>query len=84
MLGTAAAPHGFIFISFGTVLKGSTLPESIRNKFLHVFSRLKQKVLWKWESEDMANLPSNVILRKWLPQQDILGDALLTTVLINR
>ena len=41
--------------------------------FLEVFSKLKQKVLWKWETEKMDGLPKNVMLSKWLPQQDVLG-----------
>jgi glucuronosyltransferase len=41
--------------------------------FMNVFRQLKQKVLWKWETETMPDLPSNVKLSKWLPQQDILG-----------
>ena len=49
------------------------MPEEYRQKFLNVFSKLKQRVIWKWETEDMTGLPPNVKLSKWLPQQDILG-----------
>lgn len=49
------------------------MPESKRKMLLNVFSKLKQQVLWKWESESMPNLPANVKLSKWLPQQDLLG-----------
>ena len=41
--------------------------------FLNVFKGLKQKVLWKWETEEMADKPDNVMLSKWLPQQEILA-----------
>ncbi len=34
---------------------------------------LKQRVIWKWEADNMSDIPSNVMIRKWLPQQDILG-----------
>ena len=30
-------------------------------------------MLWKWETEQMDDLPPNVKLSKWLPQQDVLG-----------
>lgn len=35
----------------------------------------KQKVIWKYDSEkDLANrISSNVLVRKWLPQNDILA-----------
>ncbi|OXA57179.1 UDP-glucuronosyltransferase 2B20 [Folsomia candida] len=69
----SAAPEGFIFFSLGSVIKGVTLPEETRKMFLNVFSRLKQRVLWKFESEQMTNLPANVKLNKWLSQQDVLG-----------
>lgn len=57
----------------GSALKGSDMPESYRKLFLNVFSKLKQRVIWKWETEQMDGLPSNVKLSKWLPQQDVLG-----------
>ena len=41
---------------------------------IKVFGSLKQRVLWKWDQESMPDLPSNVKLSKWLPQQDILGN----------
>jgi hypothetical protein len=49
------------------------MPEETKKVFLNVFSRLKQRVIWKWETEEMEGLPPNVMLKKWLPQQDILG-----------
>ena len=49
------------------------MSENKRKTFLSVFRRLKQKILWKWETETMEGLPDNVKLSKWLPQQDILG-----------
>jgi glucuronosyltransferase len=42
--------------------------------FLEAFSKLKQRVLWKWETESLPGQPSNVKLGKWLPQSDILGE----------
>lgn len=57
----------------GSALQGSEMPENYRKMFLNVFSKLKQRVIWKWETEKMDGLPSNVKLSKWLPQQDVLG-----------
>jgi glucuronosyltransferase len=64
---------GFIFFSMGSALKSTELPERYRKMFLNVFSKLKQRVLWKWETDTMEGLPANVKLSKWLPQQDVLG-----------
>jgi glucuronosyltransferase len=49
------------------------MPDAYRRVFLSVFGRLKQRVIWKWETEEMEDLPPNVKLSKWLPQQDVLG-----------
>lgn len=65
--------EGFILFSMGSAIPGSKMPEAKRKLFLNVFSKLKQQVLWKWESETMPDLPKNVKLSKWLPQQDLLG-----------
>ena len=50
------------------------MPDRIKQAFLKAFSKLKQRIVWKWETESMEGKPDNVILRKWLPQQDILGE----------
>jgi glucuronosyltransferase len=50
------------------------MPAETKRVFTSVFSKLKQKVLWKWETEDMEGKPANVMLKKWLPQQDVLGE----------
>lgn len=34
---------------------------------------MKQKVIWKFENESLPNVPENVLIRKWLPQTDILA-----------
>lgn len=39
---------------------------------VRVFSRLKQRILWKFEDE-LPNKPDNVMIGKWLPQSDILA-----------
>lgn len=60
---------GFIYFSLGTVLKGVSIAESTRKMFINVFSRLKHlRVLWKWETEQMPDLPANVKLAKWVSQ----------------
>lgn len=65
---------GFLYLSMGSSVKAANMPEYLRRMFMYVFRQLPQRVLWKWEGDlDMPDLPSNVKLAKWLPQQDILG-----------
>ena len=67
------ATEGVIYVSFGSVLKASIMSDDKREALLKVFGSLKQRILWKWESDQMKDKPSNVMLHKWLPQQDVLG-----------
>ena len=53
--------------------KASLMSEEKLAILLNVFGSLKQKVLWKWETDTMKDKPENVMLYKWLPQQDVLG-----------
>ncbi|GJQ65080.1 hypothetical protein Trydic_g7230 [Trypoxylus dichotomus] len=63
---------GVIYFSMGSMIKGHTFPEDKRAMFQNAFSRLKQRVLWKWENDSMPNQPANVMLQKWMPQFEIL------------
>ncbi len=56
------------------------MPEDKKRIFVNVLSKLKQKVLWKWETEEMEGKPANVLLKKWLPQQDIIGRFITNSV----
>lgn len=59
---------GFVVLSFGSIVRGSTMPEKTRQIFISAFSRLPQRVLWKWEdASGMPDLPPNVRLETWLP-----------------
>jgi glucuronosyltransferase len=40
------------------------MSEEKRKLLLGVFSKLKQRVLWKWETEDMPDKPDNVMLSR--------------------
>lgn len=66
------AEHGVIIFSLGSFLQSSALPKDKVEVFLDAFSRLKQRVIWKYEDESL-NVPSNVLVQKWLPQSDILA-----------
>lgn len=68
----SAVDDGAIFFSLGTNARSSDLsPEKIAI-FLNKFGSLKQKVLWKFET-NLTNLPDNVKIGTWLPQDDILA-----------
>ena len=68
------SPEGVIYFSMGSILHSSNMKNATTKAFLEAFSQLKQKVLWKWETDSLPGQPSNVKLGKWLPQSDILGE----------
>ncbi|XP_069190581.1 UDP-glycosyltransferase UGT5 isoform X2 [Procambarus clarkii] len=69
---SGAGAAGVIYFNLGTVARGTHLPVQYRDLLIQVFRRLPQRVLWKYE-EELENLPDNMMIRKWLPQQDILA-----------
>lgn len=65
----------------GTNLRSDQLGTTKQSALLKAFSQLKETVLWKFESdrfEKSLNVPPNVIIRKWLPLNDMLGKNFLT------
>lgn len=80
----AGKGRGFIYVSMGSSVKASNMPEELRLLFLSVFRSLPYQILWKWESVGITqtfNLPENVLLRHWFPQQDLLGNILVQITL---
>ncbi|KAJ2954877.1 hypothetical protein O0L34_g3198 [Tuta absoluta] len=66
------AKDGVIYFSLGSNLKSKDFPESIKKDLIKVFAELKEVVLWKFE-EQYEDLPKNVHVTKWAPQQSILA-----------
>lgn len=67
------ADEGVVYFSMGSNLRSADLHLDKREAILRALGKLKQKVLWKFETDDIVNLPKNVKISKWLPQSDVLG-----------
>ncbi|XP_017087027.2 UDP-glycosyltransferase UGT4 [Drosophila bipectinata] len=67
------AEEGAIYFSLGSNVQSKEMPPEMLQLFLKVFGSLRQRVLWKFEDESIPQLPENVMVRKWLPQADILA-----------
>lgn len=67
------AVDGAIFFSLGSNAKSTQIPVLLLDGMLRKFSKLKQKVLMKWEDNEMPNKPANVLIGKWMPQSEILS-----------
>lgn len=57
----------------GSSFYSSEMPEIKIKAFAEAFSELKQRILWKWETDSLPGKPQNVKIGKWFPQVDILG-----------
>lgn len=66
------AEEGVILFSFGSLVRVASLPKPYITMFLAVFATLQQTVIFKYE-EELPEAPGNVIVRKWLPQADLIG-----------
>lgn len=66
--------HGAILFSLGTNINCADFSTEKLTIILDVFSSLQQKVIWKWDGDEIpSNKPENVLMEKWVPQEDILA-----------
>ncbi|XP_030384084.1 UDP-glucuronosyltransferase 3A1-like [Scaptodrosophila lebanonensis] len=66
------AEHGVVIISWGSLIRTSTMPPAKLSGILSAIARCEQQFIWKWENDTLPNKPDNLHIVKWLPQQDIL------------
>lgn len=67
------AKNGVIVISLGTNVKWKTFKLDKIKALLLALSRIKQRVLWKLDSEISFQIPDNVMIMKWIPQKEVLS-----------
>lgn len=65
--------HGIIYFSLGGNVKLSKMSEEKKKDLIETLSRLKQNTIWKWDDENLQVDPKKILVRKWLPQYEILG-----------
>ena len=65
-------PRGVVLVSFGSAIKPSAMSEDQLSVLIDTFKRIELSVIWKWDA-DIENLPKNVKISPWVPQQDLLG-----------
>ncbi|XP_039314135.1 UDP-glycosyltransferase UGT5-like [Solenopsis invicta] len=67
------AKDGAIVISLGTNVKWKTLGLDKINAVIMAVSKLKQRVVWKLDIEVPFEIPKNLMIVKWIPQNDVLS-----------
>ncbi|MCJ8747653.1 hypothetical protein PDJAM_G00155900 [Pangasius djambal] len=62
--------HGIVVFTLGSLVPA--MPREKAAIFFQAFSRIPQRVLWRYMGEVPHEVPGNVKLMKWLPQNDLL------------
>jgi len=67
-----SAQLGVVLVTFGSTT--SNLPSTVVQKFASAFRRLDgYRVIWRLKNKYNVELPVNVMISQWLPQNDILA-----------
>ncbi|XP_013184515.1 UDP-glucosyltransferase 2 [Amyelois transitella] len=64
---------GVVYVSFGSNVRPANMDEDLLNTFLTAFNKLPYNILWKFDGDNLKNVPKNVKIQKWFPQRDLLG-----------
>ena len=68
--------YGFFYFSFGSMHRVETMSTEIINAFYKAFLKIAPiRVIWKVTkpNELPSNIPKNVLIQAWLPQNQILS-----------
>ncbi|XP_023025286.2 UDP-glucosyltransferase 2 [Leptinotarsa decemlineata] len=68
-----SSEKGVVYFSLGSNIKSANLSGGLQEIIKQALSELPFDIIWKWETEQLPGKPDNVLIREWLPQQDILG-----------
>ncbi|KAL1491901.1 hypothetical protein ABEB36_012422 [Hypothenemus hampei] len=73
MINIGGFHEGVIYFSLGSILDPSNIPKDKKDIILKALGSRKEKVLWKWDEDQLENKPDNVMISKWFPQHSILA-----------
>ncbi|KAF2354361.1 UDP-glucuronosyl/UDP-glucosyltransferase [Trinorchestia longiramus] len=69
-----ASDEDAIYVSFGSLIRPSMIPAGLRKILFSVFRSLPYRIILKFEGTiQPEDQHANILMRDWLPQQDILA-----------
>lgn len=67
------SPQGVVLVAFGSSITPSSMSPEKKQEFFKAFEMLKLPVILKWDLDESEKIPNNVLVKNWLPQQDVLA-----------
>lgn len=67
-----SSQNGVIYISFGTNIDPSLLPQEKIQAIINAVAKSPYDVIWKWNQDEMPGRTPNIKISKWWPQSDLL------------
>lgn len=68
-----SSEHGVVYFSLGGNINPSMMDEERKRGLVQALSSLKYKTIWKFDDDSLEVDPTKIMVRKWLPQYEILG-----------
>lgn len=68
-----SSAHGIIYFSLGGNIRPSQMDSKKLKDIAKALMGIKQNVIWKFDGESLDVDPKKIMIRKWLPQNEILG-----------
>lgn len=65
--------HGVVFFSLGSNLKTSNMPKDKQLAIINSLSKIKQRIIWKWDDENVKVDKNKFLIKNWFPQDAILA-----------
>ncbi|CAI5442850.1 unnamed protein product [Caenorhabditis angaria] len=67
---------GFILLTTGFTAQWKNAPEEIKQIYISTFKSLPNfQFIWQYNGLTINGLPKNVLIKSWVPQQDLLGNS---------
>lgn len=67
------AHEGVLYFNLGSMIKMYTMPQEKLNAIFDVIGSIPRKMIWKWETDELPRKLDNVMIKKWLPQFDVMS-----------
>ncbi|CAD6195345.1 unnamed protein product [Caenorhabditis auriculariae] len=64
----------FVLLTTGFTAQWTVAPPAIKEAYIKTFQSLPSlQFIWQYNGEELREKPANLLVRPWLPQQDLLG-----------